>query len=238
MTTTRTKTTRASRGTEMIYDCWWGGTADYPSYDGFLKGQDVAKQQMQQQNAMQKQAFDTQQQIISQLRQVTQPYTTAQGQGFTPEQYAAMQSQNMGQNAQYFNQAGQAVRSALAARGSGGGQLPVGGDYVRGISGLMGAQASDLAQNQNSLRIQNALQALTNKFNSMNLLSGNAATLTGTQGVSAAAGSNALNQYMTAANSGFGASFMKSFGGALGGGIGSAITGGVGNTLSRIPGFG
>jgi hypothetical protein len=169
---------------------------------------------------MQQQAYNDQKQRLAQLQGAFQPYTQGAGVGFDPAALAAMQSQILNTNAGTFNSAGNQVRSALLSRGSGGGNLPVGGDYVRGISGLMGAQASDLSSNLNSLRIQNAQQALTNRFNAGSLLSGNAATLTGTQQVAGAGASNALSDYIKASNSGFLSSLATGFGGALGNTLG------------------
>lgn len=180
------------------------------------KGKDVANDQRKQELAMQKQAFDAQQARLTQLQNAFQGYTSGQGQGFSPQMLTALNTQALNQNAGAFNSAGAQVRSALAARGSGVGNLPVGGDYVRGIAGLQGARASDLASQLNNIRLQNAQQALVNRFNAGNLLSGNAATLTGTQGVAGAGASSALDSYIKAANTGFLSSFTNAFGGALG----------------------
>ena len=102
----------------------------------------------------------------------------------------------------------------LASRGAGGGQTPVGGDYTRGLSGLFGAEAQSLAGGANNIRMQNALQALNNKFQASNVLSGNAAALSSPISTFGSGASNALNQYMQAANSGFGATFtgLSTFG--------------------------
>ena len=197
------------------------------------KGGEAAQTQMNAAEARNKQAFDAQQRQLAQLNSAFSKYTT-QNIGYDPQQLAAMQSQIQNQNTTQYNSAGQAVRNALLARGGAGGGQPVGGDYVRGISGLMGAQAADLSQNLNNLRIQNAQQALTNRFNAGSLLSGNAATLTGTQGVQAGQASSALNDYIKAKNSGFLSSFAQGFGGALGGGLGAGVTGGIGTAASKV----
>ena len=189
------------------------------------KGAGKADAQRQEQLVMQRKAFQTQQDLIQQQRDAFSKYEN-QNIGFDPTQYAAMQSQLQNQNTSQFNSAGAQVRSALLARGGAGGSQPVGGDFARGIGGLMGAQASDLAQGQNNLRIANAQQALANKFNSGNLLSGNAATLTGTQGVAGQGASEALKTYIGARNTGFASSFANSFGGALGKTLGGPAQGG------------
>lgn len=210
----------------------WGGDG----YDPYLaegKGASQANDQRKRELGMQEKAFQAQQKQLDELKSAFSKYTT-QNLGFDPAQYAAMQTQALNQNTGTFGQAGNQVRSALLARGSGGGNLPVGGDYVRGISGLMGAQASDLSSNLNSLRIQNAQQALVNRFNAGNLLSGNAATLTGTQGVAGAAASSALGDYIKAKNTGFLSSFTNALGTGLGGGLASGITGGIGTAASKV----
>lgn len=197
------------------------------------KGGDAANQQRKQELAMQQKAFDAQQQRLTQQQNAFQKYTE-QNIGFDPQQYAAMQSQIQNQNTSQFNSAGAQVRSALLARGAAGGSQPVGGDFTRGIGGLMGAQASDLSSNLNQLRIANAQQSLANRFNAGSLLSGNAATLTGTQGVAGGAASSALSDYIKAKNSGFLQSFASGFGGALGGGLGAGVTGGIGTAASKV----
>ncbi len=200
------------------------------------KGASTADQQRQAELKMQQDAYNTQKTRLAQQQAAFEKYTT-QNIGFDPQQYAAMQSQIQNQNTSQFNSAGAAVRSALLARGGAGGQQPVGGDYTRGIGGLMGAQASDLSQNLNSLRIANAQQMLANRFNAGNLLSGNAATLTGTQGVAGQGASEALKSYITAKNSGIAQSFAQGFGGALGGGLGYGVGGGIGTAISnQFPG--
>lgn len=192
---------------------YWGGDT-YPTYDGELKGKGTAEKALKDQTAMQKTAFDKQMAQLDQLKSSFQGYLSGKT-GFDPNLLASMRSQFLNSNNQTFNQAGQQVREALGARGNVG-QNPVGGDYAAGLSSLLGARAQSQSQGLLGINAQNAQQALNNQFNAGNILSGNAATLTGTQGVAGAAASNALNQYEAAANTGFGASFMNSFGGALG----------------------
>jgi hypothetical protein len=192
------------------------------------KGKDVAKKQLDMQNAMQQKAFDTQQKQFAQMSSAFSPYTSGAGMGYDPQQLALMRSQALATNARTFNSAGQQVRSALAARGSGAGNLPVGGDYTRGIAGLMGAKASDISGQLSNINLQNAQQALANRFNAGQLLSGNAAALTGAQGVAGSAGASALGDYIQAANTGFGSSFMNALGAGLGGLPSTFLGGGLG----------
>lgn len=190
------------------------------------KGSDSAKAVRDQEFAMQKQAFDKQMQMMNTLQGAYSKYLGGQI-GFDPAMKAAMTSQFLNSNAQTYNQAGQQVRQALGARGNLGGN-PVGGDYARGLSNLLGARAGSQSQGLLGIQEQNAQLANQNMWNAGNILSGNAAALTGTQGVSANAMSNALNQFMHAEQSGFGGNFMSAFGSTIGQGIGNFALGGLG----------
>lgn len=198
------------------------------------KGKDVANDQRQQELDMQKQAFDTQQAQLNSLKSSFAPYLSGKT-GYDPALLSSMRSQFLNNNSSTFNQAGQQVREALGARGSGTGQNPVGGDYARGLSSLLGARAQSQSQGLLGINTQNAQQALQNQFNAGNLLSGNAAILTGTQGVAGSGASSALGDYIKAANSGLAQSFVGAFGQGLGGGLGAGVTGGLG---SFFTGFG
>src|ERR1700758_1707290 len=196
------------------------------------KGSGTANSQRQQELDMQKKAFDTQQAQIEQLKSAFSPYLAGKT-GFDPALLASMRSQFLNSNSSTFNQAGNQVRAALGARGEGTGSQPVGGTFGSGISNLMAAQAGSQSQGLLGINVQNAQQALQNQFNAGNILSGNAATLTGTQGVAGAGASSALNSYITAKNTGFGSSFANAFGGALGKGLGTGISGGIGTAVSQ-----
>lgn len=186
------------------------------------KGQGTADSQRQQELAMQQQAFQTQQSQLATLNKAFSGFLSGQ-QGFSPQMMSGMTSQFLNNNNSSFNQAGQQVRAALGARGSGTGALPVGGDYTRGIAGLMGAKASSQSQGLLGLNVQNAQQALTNQFNAGSLLSGNAATLTGTQGVAGSGASSALQSFIQGSNAPGWASGIAGLAGQLGG---AAISGG------------
>ena len=226
--------------TKIVLDIASGEVLERESYEysgpvELAKGADTANQQRQAELKMQQEAFDRQSQQLDFLNKQFSKYLTGNI-GFDPRQLTATRSNFLNTNSSTFNQAGSAVRSALRARGSGGGDQPVGGDYTRGIAGLMGAQASDRSQGLLNLNIQDALQALTNRFNAGSVLSGNAATLTGTQGVAGAGASSALNSYITAKNSGLMQSFASSLGQGLGGGLSAFATGGFGSLGSLAKG--
>jgi len=192
----------------------WGGEG-YDPYDVQMKVASDADQQRKDELNMQKQAFATQQQQLAMLNKSFSPYLAGKT-GFDPQLLASMRSQFLNQNAATFNQAGSAVKSALAARGEGTGGAPVGGTYGSGISNLMAAKAGSQAGGLMNINMQNAQQALQNQFNAGNILSGNAATQTGTQGVAGSAASSALQSYVTASANSFGGSLMSSLGKSLG----------------------
>lgn len=199
------------------------------------KGGDTANQQRQQELQMQQQAFQAQQAQLATLNKTFSPFLSGTT-GFSPQMLASMRSQFLNSNSQTFNNAGQQVRAALGARGEGTGTNPVGGTYGSGIANLMAAQAGSQSQGLLGINVQNAQQALQNQFNAGNILSGNAATLTGTQGVAGAGASSALSSYIQGVNSGPLNTLLGGLGGgfgqAVGGAFGKGLVGGLGNVFS------
>lgn len=197
-------------------------------------GKKKADQQLQLQNKIAQDQLDQQKAIRDQILKATQQYTTGSGQGYDPTQFAAMISQFLNQNSQNFNQAGGQVRSALAARGAGGSDMPVGGDFVRGISSLEGAKASSQSQGILGANISNLQQALMNRFNALNVQSGQSAQVGQNIGIFNQGASNSLDSYVRAASvPGFG----SVFGNAFAGGLSAGLTGGIGNAIGKIPGM-
>lgn len=209
---------------------------EYSGPIALCKGSDSAAAVRDKEFAMQKQSFDTQMAMVQKLTGALSPYLSGT-QGFSPQAMAGMTSQFLNSNNQTYNQAGQMTREALGARGNTGAN-PAGGDYARGLSNLLGAKAGSQSQGLLGLQVQNALQAQNNMFNAGNILSGNAASLTGTQGVSANAMSNALNQFMSSTNAGFGGSFVRGYGSSLGSGLGDTTVQGVQSAIAACPATG
>lgn len=201
-------------------------------------GTGTSKDQLKLENKRTDEAIAQQKEIRDQILNATKQYTTGGGQGYDPAQFAAMISQFLNQNSQNFNQAGSQVRAALASRGAGGGDMPVGGDFTRGISSLEGAKASSQSQGILGANISNLQQAINNRFNALNVQSGQSAQVGSNIGIFNQGASNALDQYVRASNTGFGANFMNSFGAGLGSGLASGFTGGIGNSIGKIPGMG
>lgn len=217
---------------DRIETAWAIIAIDFRTVSGG-KGADTANAQRQQELQMQQQAFNTQQAQLALLNKSLSPYLAGKT-GFDPALLASMRSQFLNSNNSTFNQAGQQVREALGARGEGTGSNPVGGSYAGNLGNLMAAKAGSQSQGLLGINVQNAQQALQNQFNAANVLSGNAAILTGTQGVAGSAASSALGDYIKAKNTGFASSFANSFGGALGAGLGAGLTGGLGTAVSKV----
>lgn len=207
---------------------------DYSGTVALCKGDGVAQDQLKLQNSLVQQQLTQQKAIQDQMQNTFGKYLSGDI-GFSPEQMSVLQSQFMNQNTGAFNSAGANVRSALSARGSGNGDLPVGGDYTRGIAELEGAKASSQSQGLLGLQAQSLAQALQNKFNAGSIINGQSAQLGQNVGTFNSGANNALNTYVQAANTGFGNAFTTAFGGSLGKGLGSGlsagITGGIGGMI-------
>lgn len=219
--------------TKAVYDMasWtleqWEGY-DYSGPLEECKGEGKSKAHMDLENKRTDEAIAQQRAIRDQILNATKQYTTGAGEGYNPAQFASMISQFLNQNSANFNQAGSAVRSALASRGAGGGDLPVGGDFTRGISSLEGAKASSQSQGILGANISNLQQAINNRFNALNVQSGQAAQVGNNIGIFDQGAGNALNAYVRGANApGFGTAFRTAFGSALG----KAVSGGIGASI-------
>jgi hypothetical protein len=175
----------------------------------------VAQRQQKQELANQQESFDLMKQRQNQVSGSVSKYLSGNV-GFDPQQLALMKSMFLNQNAQQYQQAGQNVRTALLRSGSADSSVPAGGDYVRGIAGLQGGMANNATSGIANINMQNLSQMLTNQFNAANLINGQAAQLTNPIASFGQGASSALNSYITAANSGFGATLANSFGSQLG----------------------
>lgn len=186
------------------------------------------KAQLSQQNAAQTAAQTAQNSTLGQVNTSLSPYLSGT-QGFTPQQLAAMNSQDLDQNAQQYNAAGNQLRQQLLARGESG-QTPMSGTGVAGIAGLLSGKASDLANSLRTTTLNNAQQGLTNQFNANSILSGNAQTQAGNVNTYGAGANNALNAVSSAQQNSFGNTLLKTLGGQFGllGSVAAAGAGGAG----------
>lgn len=201
------------------------------------KGEGTSKDQMALQNKLTQQELDRQHAIQDSIKATLSKYLSGNGEGFSPEQLALLKSQFLNSNDAAFNNAGENARAAMVARGMGNGMLPVGGDFARQM-GLEGMRASAQSQGLMGIDLSSLAQAINNKFNAASVMSGQGAQIGANVGLFNQGANNALNEYMKAANSGFGAMFMRALGAGLGGGVASAVTGGIGGALGTMSSFG
>lgn len=181
-------------------------------------------------------AIKQQTDLLNKLQSGFSQYLTKGGQGYDPLQLALTKSQFLNSDTSQFNNARQGVMSSLAGRGAGGNNLPVGGDYVRGLSGLYGQEASNRSSGLANIDLSNLQQSLTNRFNAGSILSGNAATLNSPIASGTSGAGNALDNFTKAGlTPGFGSMLLGSLAGGLGQGLGAGLTGGIGGILG---GFG
>lgn len=197
-------------------------------------GTGTSKDQLKLQNQLQQQALDQQKAVRDQIMGSIGKYLSGPGEGFDPQQLAIMQSQFLNQNSSNFNQAGGQVLSSLRARGVAGGDMAAGGDFTRGMEALQGARASSQSQGILGTNLANLQQALTNKMNAASIAGGQSAQLGNNINVFGTGANNALDQYVKASNTGFGANFMNSLGAGLGAGISAVATGGIGSSLGAL----
>lgn len=188
----------------------------------------ISEKQLEEQNKLQREAFNLQKAQLASLKGALEARYLTGDEGFSPEQMALLQGGFLDDIAGAKQSAGRNVRSALGSRGFGGGDLPVGGAFTRGVAGLESAFGTAKAQGIRDIRLANIAQALTNKFNTANILSGNAATLSSPIASFGSGAANALNQRIYAGTApGIFGQFMGSLGQSLGQGLGQGISGGI-----------
>lgn len=207
---------------------------EYSGTVALAKGDGTAKDQLKLQNKLVQEQLAYQKSFMDPVKSALQKYLQGNGEGFTPEQMATLNSQFLDSNANDFQSAGQNVKAALASRGAGQGDVPIGGDYVRGIAELEGAKAQSQSGGLSNIRMASIQQALQNKFNAANVFGGNSAQVGGNVGTFNSGAGNALNTYVSAANTGFGNAFSSAFGGSLGKGLGSGLSAGITGGISGL----
>ena len=188
------------------------------------KEKSISEKQMAEQNALQREAFNLQKSQLESLKGALESRYLTGDEGFSPEQTAMLNANFLDEIAGAKQSAGRNVRSALGSRGFGGGDLPVGGAFTRQVAGMESAFGTAKATGLRDIRLANIAQALTNKFNTANILSGNAATLSSPIASFGSGAANALNQRIYA---GTAPTILSGFMGGLGQGLGQGISGGI-----------
>lgn len=199
------------------------------------KGTGTAKAQLDLENQRTQDQLNQQKAIRDKIISATDKYTTGAGEGYDPAAFAAMISSFLNQNSQNFGQARGQVLAGINARGGGGGDQPIGGDYARSLEGLEGAQATNQSQGVLGANISNLTQALNNRFNALNVQSGQAAQVGENASTFDRGASSSLSDYIKAANT---PGFLQSFATSLAGTAAAGFGGGIANAIGKIPGFG
>lgn len=152
----------------------------------------MATQQFNTQTQMAKDALAKQYGIIDPVVAAMKPYM-AGDKGFTPDQMKFMNDQSMQDIAGGYSDASGNTRAALLSRG-GGGDMPMGGDYTRGIAELEGGLANQTSNARRQINLDNVKQMLMNQFNAASVTMGAGGQVGSNYGTATGAGSNALGQ--------------------------------------------
>jgi hypothetical protein len=194
------------------------------------------------------QQFASQQGVLSFLQGAMQPVISQaeQGNGFSPAALAAQRTSATDTNAEQYQSAQQAL-AEQTQQASGGSKLTgVAGATQENIAALDNASAQQQASSQNAITVNNQNQALSNLFNSANVLNGVAAqenplgyaasANSGTSAISGLSGAQAgLQNSITNANS---SGFLGALGKTFGASLGTTLGTGANNALGGLPGIG
>jgi len=170
----------------------WEG---FPGYDGPVveckgaaKSKALTEKQLARQNALIEKSFNLQQQFASPLISATAPFLEDGGQGFTPEEFAALQGQAIEGTSRRFGDIEKRLKTSLARRGAAGGLTPISGDFTRSIAGFNFAREGQRAAGLRELNINDAMLKRSNFFNAANVRLGGAGVFSPAPFVSGAAG--------------------------------------------------
>lgn len=186
------------------------------------KEKEAAAKQLEAQTKMQQDAYDRQTKLIESLLVPAFTKDLTSEQGFSPETQAQLEAGAREGVQDEYDRALSATKTALLRRGTASG--PPSGDMGRAFSGLFDSRARALADAIRGLRVGNAQQGITNRFNAGSILSGNAATLNSPIATFGSGAGNALgNMTQLATAPGFGSALAGGFGAGLGGGLAGGV---------------
>ena len=156
--------------------------------------------------------------------------------GFNPQQLALMRTQALNQISKSYGGAKSNLAATMQARGMTGGNLPSGGDAVRGFEGLESAAADTRSSQLANIDLSNLSQALQNKWQALGMLQGQAGLQTPNISSFGSGANNALNTYSDSLTHGFGGQFMSNLGSSLGKSIGESVGKGAQMGLGNLMG--
>ncbi len=211
----------------------WEG---FRGYDGPVaeckrgKAKRLSEQQLALQNRLTLEQLGLQKQFSVPLIEATRPFLEGGGEGFTPEEFAALQGQAIEGTAQRFGDIESRLKTSLARRGAAGGLVPISGDFTRNIAGFNFAREAERARGLRDLATRNAMLRRSNFFNAANIRLGGAAGFSPSPFVSGAAGALS-NRTRLALQPSLGAQL----GGAAIGAVGGLFTGRFGGGGGTTP---
>jgi hypothetical protein len=155
----------------------WEG---FPGYDGPIveckrgKAKRLSEQQLALQNRLTQEQLALQRQFSVPLIEATRPFLEDGGQGFTPEEFAALRGEAIEGTSRRFSDIEGRLKTSLARRGAAGGLTPISGDFTRSIAGFNFAREGERAAALRELNINNAMLRRSNFFNAANIRLGGA----------------------------------------------------------------
>ncbi len=155
---------------EQTYE-WTGPVALCKGGESKQAAKDAAAQRELDNRIMQEQLAMQRDQLAKVSGGVSQ-FLTPEGQGFDEKTMAALNANAIEGIPGQFEDARKQMMMALAARGGAGGQLPVGGDFLRNLASFNAARETAKAGALRDVQIKNALANLQNRFTASNALLG------------------------------------------------------------------
>ena len=163
-------------GEILLWEGFRGYDGPVVECKGAKKSKKIAEQQLALQNRLTQQQLALQQRFASPLIAATAPFLEDGGQGFTPEEFAALQGQAIEGTSRRFSDIESRLKTSLARRGAAGGLTPISGDFTRSIAGFNFARESQRAAGLRELNINDAMLKRSNFFNAANIRLGGAGT--------------------------------------------------------------
>lgn len=167
---------------------WFAYDGPVAECKGAKKSKKLAEQQLALQNRLTQEQLALQRQFAVPLIAATAPFLEDGGQGFTPEEFAALQGRAIEGTSRRFEDIERRLKVGLARRGAAGGLTPISGDFTRSIAGFNFARESQRAAGLRELNINDAMLRRSNFFNAANIRLGAAPTFSPAPFVSGAAG--------------------------------------------------
>lgn len=210
----------------------------YFDYDGpvcLAKGESksaakAAEEQRKLNNQLMQEQLAMQRNILNTVSGGVGQFLSPEGEGFDDATLAALRGQAIDSIPAQFEDARKRLALELTRKGGMGGNLPVSGDFLKGLGAFEAEREKTKAGMLRDVTIQDAIQKLQNRFNSANALLGVGAQFDPSQFTSGAA--NALSSRVLAARTadqpGFFGQLGNAFAGGLGQGLGEGVSAGIG----------